>query len=206
MQGTKGSQHFEIEVLTDLMLTRNTRVFKVALFATEPGRYLEALVCDSQRPRGELIAEYFLNTFLGCELLEKPEVATKTFVDAAEAFFNKAIQDPTARSRYHTALLAELGSNHTTIRSKAFAESHLDNTDRAPFLSALKDAGVPPAFPKHTGLVKNRIGRTRLDFDGDVSVSMPPDALNKSVSLENIADGRTRLQLEAHLESVRGAK
>ena len=61
LKGPKGSQHFEIEILDDLMLTKHTRVFKVALFAAEPGGSVKGLVCDSQRQRAQLVATYFLD-------------------------------------------------------------------------------------------------------------------------------------------------
>jgi hypothetical protein len=206
LKGAQGNQHFEIEVLDDLMLTQHTRVFKVALFTQNAANTVEALASDSQRARGQFIASYFLDDFLGCALLNKPDVSTKAFFEAAEAFINGSVTEPILQSRYHTALIAELASNNTTVRPRTFADAHLEVADRRPFLGSLAEAGVPNSFQKDTGLVNARIVRTRLNFEGDVSVTMPPEALNTTVTVTAGTEGRTRLALESRLEDVRGAR
>jgi hypothetical protein len=167
---------------------------------------VKGLVCDSQRQRAQLVATYFLDKFLGCELLQKPDLATKAFFEAAETYINKSVADPLLQSRYHTALLAELASNHTTVRAKSFADQHFEQDDRAPFLKRLKEAGVAMTFRKDPTLVKTRISRTRLDFDGNITVTMPPDALDKTVKMKEVTDGETQLQIQARLEGIRGAR
>ena len=77
----------------------------------------------------------------------------------------------------------------------------------APFLASLKEANLPVNFAKDTTLVASRLRRTRLDFEDDISVSMPPDALErKTVTMRDAAHGKTRLELESKLKSVRGAR
>ena len=206
LKGSAGNQRFEIEVVPDLMLTQHTRVFKVALFEQTTTGTVEALACDNQRARGQLLAEYFLAEFLGCQLVAKPDVTTRKFLEITETFINSLVSDPTARSRYHTALLAELGSNNTSIRARNFADDHLAPEDRPGYLTALKEADVPTTFKKDTALVKNRLHRTRYDFDGDISVSVPPSAIDDSVTLTDADGGKTRLELEARLQSVHGVR
>lgn len=200
LKGDKGKQHFEVEVVDDLMLTKNTRIFKVAYF--ESLAEIEATVCDNQIQRGKLVADYFLGGFLGCALADRSDLVTKKFFETVRGHF-QSVSDPEKRSRYFAAALAELNSNRTTVQVARFANENLERPDRKPFLDALSDAKIPKAFPKNTDRIRKRIRRIRWDFDGDLSVSAPSDAVEKDlIRLELLKDGKTKLELEAELKRV----
>ena len=72
----QGKSTFDVEHLSDLMLTDKTRVFKDGLFVQE-GTTLESiagLVSDTQTAQWYKsdIADFFLRRFLGCKLREEP--------------------------------------------------------------------------------------------------------------------------------------
>ena len=81
-----GGVTFNLEHVQNLILSNRAKVFKAGLFATPgPGGSLtgmEGRVSDNQRsyaPTAD-VADFFLKTFLGCELLEAPDVSTKEFL------------------------------------------------------------------------------------------------------------------------------
>jgi hypothetical protein len=205
LKNDKGKKHFEIEIVDDLLLTRHTRVFKVALFQGGIND-VEALACDSQVPRGKMIASYFLDRFLGCQFAQQPDVLTKKYFEAAGTYLNTNIADAETRSRYYAGLLADLNTTRTTVQVKRFAEENMDSIDRGPFLAAMTEATVPRSFSKDVTRIKAKLRRIRWDFDGDLSVSAPKEALEqKTLQVESLGNGNTRLELEARLKKVTNA-
>ena len=107
---------------------------------------------------------------------------------------------------FRRAVLAELNSNRATVRPRAFADDQLDIAHRQPFGDKVRDAGVPSSFAKDVSLIKAKLHRTRLDFDDDLSVMLPAEALDGRVKLTDTSDGRMKLELEGRLKTVRGAR
>lgn len=208
--GAKGSQHFVIHVIDDLMLTKNTKVFKVALFEVENGAdadSISARACDNQRTRAQLLAGYFLTDFLGCRLLDQPDVMTKKFLDAAEGFVNSQISDPVLKARYMTALVAELNRNLETITPRTFVNENLEPSHRTAFMEALKVGEVSTTrFHKDPTLVKTRLTRARFDFGTGETALIPPAALGTSTKFRPGTDGKTRLEIDSKLTSTKGAR
>jgi hypothetical protein len=200
-----GGKHYEIEVMNDLMLTKQTKVFKVAIFAGAP-TVLDAMACDNQSGRGRIVADYFLDDFLGCKFTAQPDILTMNFLDGANAHFNANCQDPVTRSRYQSGLLAELNSTKSNVSLNGFANEHIEGPDRKAFLDAMTEIGLPRNFQKNIGRVSHRIRRIRWDFDGEVSVSAPHDAVEKkAIKLKTMKGGHTKLEIEAALKKVREA-
>ena len=75
--GSSGAETYSLEHLKRLMLTNDTRVFKVALFeadgVVDPDD-VHALVSDKQRFSSpeKRMADFFLKGFLGCRLRDDP--------------------------------------------------------------------------------------------------------------------------------------
>lgn len=208
--GPKGSQHFVIHVIDDLMLTKNTKVFKVALFEVEAGGDVSSIggrACDNQRTRAQLLAGYFLTKFLGCRLLDEPDVMTKKFLDVAEGFVNSRIADPVLKAQYMTAIVAEMNRNVSTITPRTFVNENLEPRHRTTFLEALTAGGVSTTrFHKDPELVKARLTRARFDFGTGETALIPPGALGTSTNLRPGTDGRTRLEIDSKLTSTKGAR
>ena len=211
VRGTQvgGKSTFVIELLDDLMLTRHTRVFKVGLFvqAGETVRSIEGSVSDNQQGAmaGNVVAGYFLATFLGCRPREAPEETTKRFFDAAEGFINERVTDPEAKARYHVALLATLSDQTSVVRPTVFARQHLDLPDRNAFVQRLAEVDVPTTeFGKDTARVEARLRRTRLDFASGLVLSGPPDQFDRHVHITGEQGGRTKVEIDDRLTRVRG--
>lgn len=210
LQGERqGLPTFDIQAIHDLMLTQNTKVFKVGLFLepSNSGDAVEGLVSDKQRgyaPTTE-VADFFLKRFLGCILLLAPEVMTRRLFDAAEKFINETVLAPEDKARYQIALMAELGSQDTQFRPRRFAEHQLNVQHRQPFIAALAAEQLPAnVVAKDTKLVASQLRKLRMDFDSGVLLIVPPAAVGEQVQVTELDDGRTHVDIRDHLKQVGG--
>jgi hypothetical protein len=208
--GDAGAETYSLEHLRRLMLTNDTRVFKVALFDSTDVHDvddLNGLVSDKQRFSSpeKRMADFFLKTFLGCRLRDDPAQVTSRFYVAAECFINEMVADPEKRARYHRALLAELTSQADTVHPKTFAEQHLDPADRQSFMAHVRSDGVTPAhFPRDTTLIESRLREEEFILDSGIRVRGRPDALDEHADISQ--DGEMlEMIIRDRLKSVKGA-
>ncbi len=75
-----GRSTFSVEYMKDLFLTGRTRVFKVSVFMVDDAKppRLRGWISDPQS-RGIAVADFFLDIFLGCALVDDPKIATRQF-------------------------------------------------------------------------------------------------------------------------------
>jgi hypothetical protein len=202
---------FSIEHLRDLMLTAKTRVFKVGLFIKSdgPDNGIEGAVSDKQRgylPKTE-VADFFLKRFLGCNLLEAPDVSTKRFFNATEEFIDQEVGDPVRKARYNIALLAELNETATVLRPRDFAQRHLEVDDRQPYITFLEGKGVPTTeISKDKTLIAGQVQRLQIDFSSGLAVLGSPESFREHVQMSQLDDGRTRVQIEDRVNRVHGKR
>lgn len=176
-----GGHVVNLDLLRNLTLTDTTKVFKTALLtvpAGQGGAAVTGSVADDQRGSadGTPVASFFLGAFLGCKPREPAAETTFRFVRAANTAFNTDVPRPETRGRYQVALLATMQSSSTSVHPRSWAQEHLDEPDRKPFLARIEDAGVPPAaaFPKDTSRV--RVSQFSMTFqEGMVLVGSPED-------------------------------
>lgn len=200
-----------IEHIRDLMLTAKTKVFKVGLFVQE-GTELETIhgvVSDKQRglrPTTE-VASFFLEKFLGCQLREAPEITTKRFYAATEAFINQSVADPLAKARYQIGLLAALSSEEADVSPRVFANRFMQLGDRQKYIEWLEASGVPvQPFPKNIALLEPQLHRIHLGFASGISLLATPESFDRHVTMMSLEDGRTRVQVDDKLLSVKGRR
>lgn len=210
LAGAKGHRFYQIEHVVDLMLTKKTKLFKVALFHMPPSGQavsdIEGRTCDYQAGPG-VVADYFLRDFLGCEYVGRDDLLTQEFLNASESFINHRVTDPALKARYESAVLAELHSSDASLNPALFARKHLLEADRAAFLTTLQDREVPPTpFGKDTSLIARRIERITLTFgEHNISVSSPPDEIGRAVTITQDGD-LTDLSVRAKLTSTKATK
>lgn len=203
-----GKRVIDLEFLRDLTLTDKTRVFKTALMRFNDSQRAESMAgvaSDDQRSRteGTGVAEFFLSTFLGCEVAASPERSTLAFAEAARHFIDEDVVSPRKQSRYHVALLATLEDETLDLRPRRFAQASIDQSDRSKFLRRVEEAGLDPgrSFEKNVDLV--RLKGFRLVFEKGMTligsredleerVEMPPS--NQSSAGVRIRDQIKRFQ------------
>lgn len=182
-----GHRTVDLQFLRDLTLTNKTKVFKTSLFVGDPSHLdaVQGLVSDDQRGQveGRGVADFYLNTFLGCRLRTNPAQATLEFVRAAEEFFNKSITNPEKKGQYQVALLSTMQDQQLDVTPEVFAETHLDSADRPDFLNQVQLHGLAPgaAFEKDTSLVKIR--GFKMTFENGMVLVGSTDDLRERVDI-----------------------
>lgn len=199
----QGQLRFEIELIDDLMLTDNTRVFKVALFVLE-GSDVVGMICDAQRSRTQLVADYYLRKFLGCELIDRADLLTKRFLSKTEEFLDENLTDPKQRAHAQVGLLAEITSNADTFSPRRFAQQHLPTNLRDKYLQVAQADGIRPGnIPKDVALIKSRIDRVHITMDGDISILAPPAAIER-VQISKMPNERSKIEITGRIEKIDG--
>jgi hypothetical protein len=192
--GSAGSETYSLEHLKRLMLTNDTRVFKVALFeadgVVDPDD-VHALVSDKQRFSSpeKRMADFFLKTFLGCRLRDDPAQLTSRYYVSAEKFVNEKIADPERRARYHRALLTDLTSQSATVVPRTFAREHLDDADQQAYLAHLQDEAIGTGqFEKDTELIDSRLREEEYVLQSGIRVRGRPMAFDEHAQISNDGD------------------
>jgi len=206
-----GAKTFSIAHLRDLMLGKNTRVFKASLFAVPGGAAdtIDGLVSDDQRgydPHSE-VAQFFLCRFLGCKLKTANDVATKAFFEVSQEFINTRVDDDATKARYEVALLAQMNAPTATVTPKAFADDHLDVDHRKPYRDFLAERGAPfAAFDKDPRLVSNRISQMTLATHSGIRISGTSDAIHERVSVNPNGAKEPVIEVRDQLKRVQGGR
>lgn len=207
-RNVNGKMTYEVTVLDDLLLTRGTKVFKVALFMESDAASgtLAGRAADPQNTSGAQgdPADFFLRKFLGCRLAETPDVTTRRFLAAAERYANEQIPDAKERAAFTIGLHAEIRSNRTTIRPRAFAQDNLPPARQTGFVAHMTAAGVSPqGFPKAREAVEKHLAKVSFGFDDGTMVVTTTQSLNEGIVAVEPADGdKTRLQIVEHLTKI----
>lgn len=177
-----GELTFGVELLTNLLFTTGSRVFKVALFVGEEVQddKLNGVLVDRQMA-GLSVAQFFLTSFLGCRLAERADLLTERFYTGAQSYIS-SISDAEKKGRYEVALLSELQSQKGTLSVMDFAAEHLDLEDRDAFTTSLQGSSVPSrTFNKDSSLIKSKILKIKIVTEAGVTILAPPETIDSGI-------------------------
>lgn len=195
-----GKATLTIELLGDLTLTENTRVFKAGLFWLHE-RAMVGVVSDDQTGEPCEIADFFLAKFLGLRRMKRPAVQTKAFRDTVIEFITKTVDEEAQKLDYFNALNVELRSHARKIEPIEFVRRHFHLRYREPLLKALAARGVSQsAFPKSTDLLPQGGRKARLKTNGGLTIAGDADAMER-VKAE-VVDGKQAIVIRDTLRSV----
>jgi hypothetical protein len=197
-----GHPTFDVEYLRDLMLGKNTGVFKAALFKLEQAA-LDGLVSDAQRSDVKTeVANFFLHRFLGCRLKTAPDVATKAFFTASQEFIN-TLADPEKQARYEIALIAALNTPGATMTVGSVA-NQLETEDRQPYRNFLQEREAPTArFDKDTRLIAGQLRQMVFGFrESKLRLSGPPEDVERFVRFNEAQ--AAPVEIHDQVKDVRG--
>jgi hypothetical protein len=194
-----GQLSFLIHVHDDLMLTDKTVLFKAAAFVRS-GNSLIGVAADLQGQGG--IAHFFLSSFLGCKLTERPSVLTERFLEASEAWIN-SVPDSERQARYEVALVAHLQSSDQAVSPERFARASFDTDDYQPYKEEIKARGIPwVPFAKDTSAISNRLKRVAYNFQSGIKLIATPEVMVELVKIEQVSEHRSRVTFEDELRKV----
>jgi hypothetical protein len=203
----EGKKTFNILHFRDLILTENTRLFKIALFIGSEDE-LDAGACDFQRGYTPIkeVADFFLRRFLGCRLAQDPEVQTKRYYDASVEFFNTRLKDqPLELAKCYNHLVSELSSQQGKINPKRFAQDYIAPTLRAAYLEHLAQRGAPAAsFELKTALISQRLKKNLYEFACGIKLITPREGAERHLELSELPGGELRAEIRDRLDGVFG--
>lgn len=201
--GEPGHRSFNVQHLRDLMLGKNTRVFKASIFAIPEGAGddLDGRVSDTQTEAHVDVARFFLSTFLGCRLKVAPDNATKAFFDNTQDFIN-TVEDGERKARYEIALIAAMNLPQRTM-TPDIVLNQLEVEDRQSYQEYLVEHGVLMGrFEKDTRLVAPQIRRMIIDFErSKLRLSGTTKEIEEFV---NFPEGDGPIEIHDQVKNVRG--
>lgn len=200
--GTANHVAFEVEHITELIVGKNSKVYKIAmLWVRESDGAVVGKMVDKQN--GAAYADYFLDRFLGMGLRHQSEKLTRDLLESSTKHINTDV-DPDKRTRYTRALVALLESPHDEINTSQFIRTFIDPEDQDDFAAALP-APVLSAFRKDTTLIKGRIGGMVFDLQqGAVQVRATSEAVAEG--LVEVDQDNERMILKGLPENIAASK
>jgi hypothetical protein len=205
----KDKRTYDLHLISDLIFTQKTKVYKVSLFIAldEEVTNIEASASDHQTGyfRQADVARFFLSSFLGCTLLEAANISTKIFYELSERYFNEEVSDPIKRARYYNHLRSALTSQHDSISPEGFAVSYLETRDRQPYVDYIKSQGLAAqSFPLDTELIERRLKSQIYQFQEGVSITINSNEAEDRVKWTPLPDGEVKAEIHGILKEVKG--
>jgi hypothetical protein len=203
-QSTKeGKRTFHIFSLKDIILTKNTRFYKISVFFDDGPKKLgyNGKVCDNQLSKREEIADFFLKKFLGCNFVHDSKIRTKEFFNASEKFIKELIEKPIDQARYQHQLISYLASQTKEIGPEDFAKGHLDVEHRDKYLDFLYQNGFQnEVIRKDLTKIEKDVQFKVLRFVDNVEIKATRRSFDKHVKFEELPDGQTRAEVVSKLK------
>lgn len=200
-----GRRTFNITHIDNLILTKKTRIFKVALFApSENGETIEGLVCDKQRATAssKAVADFFLGRFLGCCLAEEPMVLTKRFFETVEHFVKDSITDPIIKERILTHMVSELTNERQVFNPQVFIRDYIPMEYRDVLDHELRGQGLMVEIEKDISLINDKLRKLIYEFNSGIKVVVPYEARNNVAHMDRLDDGKVEFRITDHLKRI----
>jgi hypothetical protein len=179
LSDTPGHRTFSMSVLNDLVLTDGTRLFKSAMFIRTGAEVddFRATACDDQYNvrSAEDLAKFWM-TFLGCEFLLEPRVATQRFFESALSFISTAVTEPVVKSDIYDHLQSQMKSQARTFVPKNFIQEYVPRKYQDQFREHLVTSNVPlTAFKKDLEDIDSKLQRRAYQTTRGGIISVPAD-------------------------------
>jgi len=199
---------YDIKEIEDLMLTRKTKVYKVALLVnkSDHGVHWDGMIVDYQidtKARSE-VKTWFMYQFLGCKASGDPRVATQQFFNLTRNFINM-VEDDVTKAKYFQDLNSYVQKNSTVISPLEFAEDYLISADHKndykKYLEARKFKFE--GFPKDISQIQRQIQKITLEFTNGVSIVGDKGTFSDKVTLEKMDNGETKAQIISRVKKIK---
>jgi hypothetical protein len=179
LRGAEGEKTFEMAVLSDLVLTGGTKLFKAALFV-QHGDDVVVIASDDQRSytTSQEMA-HFWRVFLGCKLREEPRIVTRKFYEATVAFINEEVTDPVFKNDLHDHIVSELKKNTKNFAPKRFIEACVPPAIQDSFKKYMEKRNIAlKQFELNTSEISRYLRKRSIQTSQGVRVTIPTDSEN----------------------------
>lgn len=196
----KGSERLDLEHLNELIVGKNSRIYKIAAMHILEDESLFGKMVDAQN--GAEFADFFLVDFLGCALADRSEVQTKIFVNAAMEHFNE-IDSYEKSSKYTQSLVAYMRSPQEEFQAGEFADQFIEPDDRDDFLRAVPESVGDGVIRKDMSLVPGKGAGLKFVGDGFTMVASSDAFESGAVSVtEEPESGTTVIRLTGEFRQI----
>jgi len=182
----------------ELLLTPSTRLYKSAGFFKREGLDNDSSLAQKwivhisdyqiDKSDGKAAAQYFYQTFLGCDYPLSSARTTKAYFELACGFINKMNIPNEERSDLHNVLYAQLKSGKSQkIDPMAFAGAYMSTDDIDNFRNHLEDANFQVApFIKDIEYITSKLKNRRVKFSKNIRISAPSEIFEEFVTIETV--------------------
>lgn len=184
---TKGNTSFNLNYIENLMLTKKTKLFKIALFLRDTNE-TKGYLSDNQMGLNTLgnYADFFLSDFLGCELISEPQMVTKSFFESTQEFINSSSLSPSDKASMINHLVSQLTNNYPTVNIRKFSEdsfpiSSVDSGLVDEYINEIEESCQCTTFVKDTALISGKLKKQQFSFVSGVSVIVPGDLKDSDI-------------------------
>ncbi|MCT4654370.1 MAG: nucleoid-associated protein [Cohaesibacter sp.] len=174
------------EFVNDLFMTKATRLYKIGFMTCASGQIesqdqWKCIVFDHYIALNnrEAAAIYFYEGFLGCGFKEDSAYETAKFFNLTKEFAQKNIQDRETRHNLQDSLYTYVKNDQSpTFTVEEFTERHVPSQFRDQYQEFMISRQFPNrAVRRDTTDLKSKLRRRRFKYDGNIELSVPPEAI-----------------------------
>lgn len=194
----KESGLISLKHVEELLLTPSTKLYKSAGFFRRDDAvdsndlndqwFVEISDYQINKSDGKAAAQYFYQTFLGCDYPESSARTTKRYFELTTDFIAEMDVDEEERTNLHNALFADLKTRKSEqVEPLKFAENYMKAEDVDNFREYLEESDFPvEAFIKDTQHITSKLKNRRVKFSKDIRISAPSEVFEELITIQVI--------------------
>lgn len=202
------TKSYNIAEVENLMLTKKTKIFKVAMFIQRDKfkTKFDGLIMDHQIDIREkkIATTWFMKLFLGCQAFADPKIATKNFYNHTRSYI-ETLEDPLDKAKYIQDLNSYVQKNSATLSPKEFANDYLKDTkhknDYRNFMKS-KKFNFDTSFPRDTTQIDKQTKKFAVEFENGISIIGKKGTFNKNVTLKKLGNGQHRAEVTSKIKRI----
>ena len=201
----EGKTSFNLNYIENLMLTKKTKLFKIALFIKD-GNETKGFLSDNQIGQTSTgnYADFFMSEFLSCELISEPPMVTKLFFEETQKFVNSSNLSPNDKARIITHLVSHLTNNSASLNIQRFAEDSFPSNKADEYLTQIQNLCGCSLFVKDTSLISKKLKKQLFSFDSGISVTVPSELDDEElIKYEETEDNKMKIQIVDSVKEIR---
>lgn len=167
------------------------KINKAAFIKPIRDEYFNLMILDKQIRKNlddEYISNYFINNFLGCNIVENERDMTKSFVNATEEWIRANFYEEPYKSMKVRNAIKERLREDETIDINNFADEVL-SPDEAQNYKMFMTQAVPEKITVDTAWANKKLKRTRLKIDNSIDIYVDDEEYKDSSKFELVRNG-----------------
>lgn len=167
------------------------KINKAAFIKPIRDEYFNLMILDKQIRKNlddEYISNYFINNFLGCNIVENERDMTKSFVNATEGWIRENFYEEPYKSMKVRNAVKERLREDETIDINNFADEVLSH-DEAQNYKMFMTQAVPEKITVDIAWANKKLKRTRLKIDNSIDIYIDDEEYKDSSKFEVVRNG-----------------